>query len=309
MKLKENRKLQIVFFVVSMAVLVVAYFFLDSWIEQRVVQKKVLKQAVTSDNNVLVEITSIKEEEETLLVSGWAVRLDAKLQGIKVVLLPLELEEERAQVLTASLKNDRDLQNYMEYLAVQETTGSGFDVTVDKEKLLQNVCYEIQVYANYEAEKEQIVKVSSKQYLYNGQVYPYNPLEFVAPMFTDEHMEKVVEEGYLLGYTMAYGAWVYQYENCLYWILDKSFETNLDENLYMFFHLNTPHTELLPESRRQHGFDNRDFAFKTNEVEIEGNYRVAMVEIEVEYPITYISIGQYKNNKNLWEIMNRLEIQ
>jgi len=165
MKRKENRKLQMVFFMASMAVLVVAYLFLNRWMEQTVVRRKVLEQAVAADSNMLVDITEVKEKNETLLISGWTTRLDAELLGVKVILLPVEQDAERAQVLTASLNSSRDLKKYMEYLEVEEITGSGFTAEIDKEKLMQDVCYEIQVYANYELEKEQVVKVAS---IYNS---------------------------------------------------------------------------------------------------------------------------------------------
>lgn len=309
MKLKENRKLQIVVFVVSMVVLCGIYFPLSAWIENSVVRDKVLKKSVSENNNVLVGVTETKEDEKKLIISGWAVHLDAELQGIKVILLPLNGEAREGLVLNATLNQSATLQEYMEYLAVKNTKGSGFTAEIGRDKLAQDVCYEIQVYVNYEQEEEQTIKNSSKKYLYNGQIYPYNPREFSIPVFLDEQMAEVVENGYLLGYTMEHGAWVYQYEGCLYWILDKCVGANSDEELYMFYHIYTPHTELLPENRKTYGFDNKDFDFKVDEMEIQEGYRVAMKKLDMQYPVTYIATGQYAEGKNLWVMRNRVEIQ
>lgn len=334
MKLKENRKLQIVVFVVSMAMLVGIYVPVSRWIENDVVREKILSKSVSTANEVLSDITEVKEEGEVISISGWAMRLDSKVENVKVVLKPENQENLEGIVLNTQLMQSEELEDYIEYLDVENTEGKGFSAVVEKDKLQADVCYEVLAYINYEYEQEVektedanhvdgtgevlyetiegTVKLSTKQYLFNGELYEYNPLEFVAPVFADEQMKQVVEQGRLMGYTMEHGAWVYLHEGSLYWVLDKSIASNLNEELYMFFHLNTPHTELLPEWRQQYGGDNKDFRFKINElvVDMNDNYRVAAAELGEEYPVTYISTGHYDriSGHNLWSVRFRVQM-
>lgn len=310
-KLQRNVWLQFGFCILSLLVLVAAYLPLKTLIKTERTADKILKRAVTEDNNVLSDITEVKESGKKLILSGWVIRLNTEKQEVSVVLSPVDAETEENIVIATKQAENAEVLTYLNYLKQKPTAGSGFSAEVKQEKLVEDVCYEVLLYVTAEQGTKYIAKVSSQKYLYNGEVFPYNPLEFSAPEFADEQMKQVVEEGALLGYTMEHGAWVYQYESSLYWILDKNVGRNAEEDLYMFFHLNTSTPELLPEERKQYGFDNNDFLFQTYEIQnVEGTkYRVAVRSLEKEYAVSYISTGQYTVEKNVWVLRNRTKIE
>lgn len=305
MKLKENVKLQIVFFLVVMVLLFGVYFPLSSTIKKISIRENALSRGVSVDNATMAGITEFEDEEKELSISGWVVRLNSELENICVVLVPEAPEDAESIVLNAKTVENSELQEYTEYLQVEESCGSGFMATVKPEKLQKDICYRVQVYTSYKQEENDgAVKIATSQYLYQGDLYDYNPLEFTAPEFADEQMQQVVENGALMGYTLEHGAWVYLYEGSLYWVLDKRVERNNNNDLHIFLHLNTVSKELLPESRRNYSFDNKDFAFRNKEMQVEesDNYRVAEFPLVTEYPITYILTGEYDTElkKNIW---------
>lgn len=307
--LHENVWLQFCFCILSVLVLVVAYLPWKILVKEERTTDKILKCAVTEDNNVLSDITEVQESGNKLILSGWVIRLNTEKQEVNVVLSPVDAETEQDIILWTKQKDNPVVLNYLNYLKQEQTAGSGFLAEVKTEKLVEDVCYEVLLYVKAEQKTQYTAKVSSKKYLYNGEIFPYNPLEFSAPEFADEQMKTVVEKGNLIGYTMEHGAWVYQYEGSLYWILDKNVGQNAEEDLYIFFHLQTPHTDLLPDWRKEYGFDNQDFSISAYELKLEEEYyRVAVRNLQTEYSITYITTGHYTGEKNLWTIRGRVEI-
>ena len=56
----------------------------------------------------------------------------------------------------------------------------------------------------------------------------------------------------------------------------------------------------LPEARREHGFDNRDFTFATRGARVDGDC-VAAVPLP-RYPIASIRTGQYDGTGDIWSV-------
>lgn len=308
-KLHENVRLQFCFCIFSVLLLVMLYLPLLTLVKTGRTTDKILKRAVTEDNNVLSDITEVQESGKKLILSGWVIRLNTEKQEVNVVLSPVAAETEQDIVLRTKQKDNPAVLNYLNYLKQEQTAGSGFLAEVKTEKIAEDVCYEVLLYVKAEQKTQYTAKVSSKKYLYNGEIFPYNPLEFSAPEFADEQMKTVVEEGYLLGYTMEHGAWIYQHEDSLYWILDKNVGRNAEEDLYMFFHLNTSTPELLPEERKQYGVENQDFMFFTKELFLENSeYRVAKQKLDYDYSITWMRTGIYDISSGITEYGIRFQI-
>lgn len=312
-KIKKDSRLQVMFSMVSVAILLILYIPLSVYVKNSVDNGKALKQDITKSDYVLTDVAGVKTVGEKYELFGWTICLGAEVQKATTILAPInDFESSDEIVLKTTLGEDSTVLGYLEYLQDKSASGSGFIAEVEKEKLQKDTCYELLVYVEYEHMERHSVKVSSKKYLYNGQVYTYNPLVFSAPVFTDEQMSQVVENGYLLGYATECGAWVYQHECNLYLIVDKRIEKNLDEYSYMVFHLNTSVQGLLPEERRQYGFDNKDFVFYTRELQFDNeiDYRVAVLDIPTNYPVTYITIGHYDVHQGvgLWEIRNKIMV-
>lgn len=309
-KIKDNLKVQSIVFLICMVVLGGIYFVLQDYMEIN----KVINKKVEFDLKTFVDITNVSIENGQLNILGWGFRIDCEPINIKIILSAVD--EEDIKILETEQIESKEFFKYVKYLNLKDISiKSGFKTNIKVDELKKDCSYKIQVYLSYQeletiGQKES-KKIFTEKYLYNGKLYDFNPKEFVEPKFIDIQMMKVIEKGNLLGYNTEYGACVYLYEGSLYWILDKTIEKNLDENLYMFLHLNTTKMELLPENSKKIGFDNKDFYFNTFEIfmEQDSNYRVARVLLENQYPITYIATGHYADNKNLWVVRNKIVFQ
>ena len=308
--LGKDWRLQVGFCVASMVMLVVLYGAILMFIEN----SEVKDLNVVKDKNVFSIVDEITTDDRRWILSGWSVRSGSKLQEIEVLLVPYE-KNENSIILETALVDNQNEKSFERYLNVADTSGSGFKATVATNKVKEDVCYEIQLYLSYTYSnmdvnidrkelKESHSKISTGCFLLDGKIYSYNPLIVDIPMFDDEHMEQVIAEGRVVANSEENGAWLYEHEGAIYWILNKQFERNTDEDLFIFFHLNTTQKELLPELRKQYGFDNRDFLFSSYELELNEieKYRVAKMSLDVEYPITYIRTGHYAEGKNLWSV-------
>ena len=120
-----------------------------------------------------------------------------------------------------------------------------------------------------------------------------------------------MSEGRVCGHDKKNGAWVFYLENKLLWVLDKKIPQNNAEDVCIYLHFLTANNINLSIERQEFGFDNYDFFFCENEVVLEDNseYRVAVMDIPVEYPITYMGTGHYiiQEGKNNWELIYRFQ--
>ena len=322
-RLYKDKKLQIMFFAISMVVIFCIYFPTSNWIEKNLVEKKIVNRNVEMDSNILAQISDVYLENNKWSLFGWVLHLDSKLVNTKIVLR--EVDGTIHKVLKTKEIKAQEIEEYAKYLELTEYSNKGFTFDISKNSLEQNVCYEILIYVTYEEDvvktekgiekvivEEKSKKITTAKYFYNGEIYNYNPLEFRIPEFTDKQMVEVIKNGQLCQYDAQNGVWIYFYDNYLYWVLDTAIESNKEDNLYMFFHFNTSKKERLPEHRREYGWDNRDFSFKDKELNLieESVYKVARVDLEMEYPITYITTGHYMNGNNVWSLrFNSLCIQ
>ena len=97
---------------------------------------------------------------------------------------------------------------------------------------------------------------------------------------------------------------IYQYENALYWIADQEFYFEDDGSTYIQYQLHTTQPQKLPQGRLDHNWlwDNIGGNFEDYELHGEfGSYRVMRREIPMDYPVTSIVTGYYKNGKWVWK--------
>lgn len=97
---------------------------------------------------------------------------------------------------------------------------------------------------------------------------------------------------FLKSYIPEFDTFIYHdpQENKLIWLIGSF----IDRNTKILFQPHTDQKNLLPESRIQYGFDNRDFRSgdKYEKPQLS-KYRIFEREIPLEYPITYIRCGFY----------------
>ncbi|MBQ9767816.1 MAG: hypothetical protein IJW37_06915, partial [Lachnospiraceae bacterium] len=195
MKLKENRKMQLLFCVLSVALIWGMYAVMATWVEGNVAREKAIAREESFDPKVLLQVENASIEDGKLNISGWVSRYNSELSKVYGVLKAVDGSEEHILKgrLVESAAGNEDLKRVkMEGME----SASCFELNVKEQKLKKDVCYEILIDLTYtiqtdDKKREEGEKISTAQYLYNGEVYNYIPTQFHAPEFADEKMKKV----------------------------------------------------------------------------------------------------------------------
>lgn len=289
-RMAQNNKMKIIFCLVSMAMIFLMYIPAKHIVKQ----EASLNKMTSLDFSIYTDVVACNLNSGELSVSGWAINAGNDVKDISVFLRPTKGNE---KLMKTTLLDSEEAEEYAKYLDLTNSSQKfGFVANIKEGKLKENISYAILLRIVYETEsgiKEKII--STSKYLYNEKLYSYRPEETQLPDIENEEIARAMTEGILYAYSAENRAWVFQYNNCLYWVLDSSIEKNRDENLYMYVHLYTSKDEFLSENRKQAGYENWDFFFSKREITLNENkqYRVAKVELSTSMPITYISIGHY----------------
>lgn len=285
--LEESRKKQVIFFCVSMCLLIVFYVLSLNVLSLRF-------KIVEDDYSWVYQVDSIEEKDGELQIAGWAFILnqDAKTKNFKIVLhntvtgkniYPKMLYESR-----------EDVNGY--FLCEYDYRESGFAAFFSLEKI-ENVVYEILLRPEGED-----YAFSTGFYYETGEILYTNPNKFVSLDVIGTDLEPIVKKGIIRVYRPDCGMYVYQYDGELYWIAEPYYEF-VNNDMYVQYQMNTTQINNLPTERIENGWfwSNMGFMFRDNEV-IEknmGKYRVAKCNIPTEYSVTHIYTGEFKD-KWLW---------
>lgn len=114
-------------------------------------------------------------------------------------------------------------------------------------------------------------------------------------------LEWLVRTGILKVYEPLYDAYVYQFDNKLYWLIG----TPLDKQVTVLCYVYTNEPDKLPEKMKKHKLEILNFrAGDNNEITGTircGKYRLFEREIPTDYNITAVRTGFYANKKVTWE--------
>ena len=173
-KLNQDKRLQSVFFVLSMLVLFAGYFAGDRWILYR----KIANLEPKEDQEIRKVIECDETVEEKITLSGWILRMDS--QNLNVKLLLKEEDTGKIKVLKTS-QMERD--NMGEYsLKAWDYGKTGFKANISSEKLKEDVCYEILFYYTYMFLGQIYAElVPAGNYLLNGEMYDCSPQTLTTP--------------------------------------------------------------------------------------------------------------------------------
>ncbi len=288
-RFEKSRKLQVLFFLICMSVILITYFLGLHNIENI----KTIKRKVSQDKNILYDIENIQNKGNDLLISGWVLRQES--QNLKVTVI-LKNDLGQNYVLQTNLKEREEINTF--YSENFDFGKTGFEFAISQNKLEKNSSYEIYLQLEYnlptENNSNKIIKISSGYYLFNETLYRYQVEEYSVPKFIDSHMQQVIENGYLCIYDVEKDFSVYQYENSIYWIAGKDFSFNENGNTYLFCHFYYWNNEHLPESAKKYGFENKDFYFEDKEIcfSSEELYRVSKIQLP-EYMLKQLYMGVY----------------
>lgn len=281
------------------------YFFSVRGIKRTNEENSIRKQAVEVDYKVLFGVERVKTEKGNISLSGWALRLNSVNSAIYLVLQPTDDSE--AEVFLAECTESKEIG---EYFAPKWDFGEcGFTVDLNEERLKEGICYEVLIVLDYE-EKTEVgesvtktrKKITTSQYLYNGELYRYNPEDFEEPKISDAEIIHVLENGVLRAYDLKEQIWIYQYEKQLYFIVNSNYSLDKSSSIRIPVMPQTSREDLLPEERRQYGFDHLG-AYHLDENYIREGvtpYQIVVVNIPTEYPLIYITTGLYDNLYQTW---------
>ncbi len=305
-KLQKSKKKQLIFFLVIMIGLVAIYLPIETKIRD-IREKEILgSQNIVEDYNILANIESVEIKNEKMILSGWALRLNSKNSNIHIVLQAIDNSDTR--IFDTYIEEDNKVGQ--KFTSDWDFGACRFIATKNASKLQDNVCYEVLVVLDYiqEMETKEIVEYSKKvttgKYLYDGELYSYNPINYTEPKVTDEELLQVIEEGILRAYDSEMQIWVYQCGLKLYYIVNPPFGSMELNQIGIPVMLRTNQPELLPEHRVQYGFDHIGFYYENIEYQREGvlPYQVIVVTLSEKYPITYLATGLYNIVNEQWVI-------
>ena len=289
-RLHASKKNQILFFVVSMAVIIVMYSNVILLINR---QFKIIEY----DFNWVFQVDDISESNGKLVINGWAFQLgaDAKEGSLEIILR--DVDTGKKYFLNTKYYARNDVNDY--FLCASDYTESGFEAEISLRKLdLINCTYEV-ILRPAESKNGYATGV----YYSNSEMTYVSPNEYVPLKTEGTDLEKIIADGVLRVYRPDFGMYVYQYDGALYWIADENYDFEEDETTYIEYQLWTTQSDRLPEHRVQWSFDNIGFKFEGNEL-LEwntGKYRVARAELPKNYSIRMIETGYYIDSVWIWQ--------
>ena len=145
--------------------------------------------------------------------------------------------------------------------------------------------------------------LATGSYITGERIHYVPDKEFREPEAAGTELEEIIRNGTLRVFRPDYHCWVYQKDNCLYWIAEPGFTFEKDGTTLVQYHLWTTQKGQLPEKRLKNNWFWDNIGGYFEQYELEGNfgqYRVSCREIPREYSITSILTGYYKNKKWIW---------
>lgn len=301
-KIECNKRMQIVFFCVSMTVLFALFIPSILFLREKNNRKVLINKAIVVDHTTLNNV-KVNKKQNTIELSGWILRLNSKNKEVKIIFKAVNDSEN--VIIPTKLEQKIEIGDY--FNSNYDFGNCAFFASVNETELRKDVCYELLFGYTYEENTiENSKKISSGKYLYNNELYCYNPTSFISPSFTDEWMNTVVLDGKLCFFDAEAGCWAYCYEDNLYFIVNDKFGVTEDRSHRMKFHIHTAQKELLPEDRQQYGFESKDFYFDEKEYVLseESAYRVAVLNLSEAYEISYIEMGLYESGGPMLKSMS-----
>ena len=289
MRLKKSKKLQVLFFIVSMGILVAAYSELHT-----LVHDKKISQCEIIKNNFswVYQVDNIEIQDKKLVLNGWAFPLgkDAEFDSYEIILL--ENETGNRFVLNTSYSNRKDVNEY--FLCEYDYTASGFQAMISTGKLdLEQYTYEVLLYTVKEKKA-----YSTGVFYANGEILFVHPDEFEPLQTAGTDLEEITEDGVLRVYRPEIGMYVYQYAGQLYWIAEPWYEF-INGDALIQFQMNTTQVDNLPQNRLDNGWywSNLSFWFQQHRLTDGdyGKYQVAVYSLPTEYSLTKIWTGYHSD--------------
>lgn len=255
---------------------------------------------ITVDYNVISNIETVQCEEGKIKISGWVIRNNSKNRKVKLVLEP-STQNKKNIVIDARLKEDKNISNF--FFEGSGCDAERFEASFSGRKIDKDECYRINLF--YEVETKDSfyqLKFFSNKFLYQNELFSYDPITFIEPEITDSELLNVIENGEVKGYDKKYQLWIYQLDNLLYFIVNPSFGSMEQAVIGIPVMPKTSRVEQLPEHRVQYELDHLGYYFENLDYQRIGvlPYQIVRVPLSTEYPNTYVITGLYDNVNEEW---------
>lgn len=294
----ENRSfnIRLVQFVICVGLLCViwgGYFPVLNQINRKNAEEKIQSCVLTSDYRIATCVESVKLEDGELLLTGWGLRVNSKNSIIDVVLKSTDEGAEEV-LLTESIIRE-DVNKYFD--PKWEFGESGFKARISEKKLGKNKCYEILLVLAYNGNesKEERKKVETNRYIYNNELYCYNPTEFVEPQVKNFDVTKAIKNGKLCVYDLKKQIWVYEYDGELFWIIKSSNIQGLSARPEIPMFVYTTQREMILDDKGEADY----FGYYFNEEDLnavdESDFLIHKMRIPDDHPVISIQTGIYNN--------------
>lgn len=300
-QIENSKKMKVFFFSSTMVFLLLFYFFGMKCVNKKNDELKIERQDAMIDGKIYSDVELVEETNGEISFLGWALKDSAQIERMYLILQSGDIE----QTYLLKKKERIDISEY--YLQNKEIDTYGFCLSVDNEEILKDTCYEIQLFVCYrDTIKKEIekTKIRTGEYYFNGELYTYNPIVFIEPALEGQY-EEVVSKGIVRAFDLENQCWIYQYKTELYFITsDLILKRHTEKKLEIPVMPSTSIVELIPEHRKQYGFDHLG-AFDLGELHVNSDgssFYVQSVELPTNYPSTYVSTGIYDDTNKQWVI-------
>ena len=245
-----------------------------------------------SSNAFCFQIEKAVIDENKLYLNGFAFEYDRTPTTPKIMLRKTSSGE--LTPFTVKYGSTRtDINDY--FFSEFDYTNVGFEASGN---IIADDEYEIMVRWPWSITVSSGVFVTGENIHYVSHVASPTGGAFTEP----ELSEKFVLNGTLLLYRPDFHLWIYQYKNALYWIADKEFQFEDNNETYIQLMLETTQVDKLPIYRQIYRNDNIGGFFEEYELTGDfGNYRVMKRDLPTEYSITSVMTGYYKNKTWIWK--------
>lgn len=240
------------------------------------------------DFSWVVQIDKVKVEKGKVVIEGFAFELenDAKSDAFDVILRNINTGE--YAFLKMKYQERKDVNDY--FSCSYDYTDSGFVAYISERKVdLFNEEYELLI----RPKRKQPFRFNT--FLVEGKLKYIDPEEKLTPDVTGTDLVPVVNEGYAKVLRPDIGMYVYQHNNCLYWIIEPKYN-NIDSNGHIQYKLCTTQAGRLVDinSEKSSNWDNREFWLTDNESLMinTGQYLVIKKELPDSYSVTKILTGK-----------------
>lgn len=291
--LKNREYRHVLICIVLLIIINVTYFFARA----RAIEASDLRHIQEDDFSFCYQIEAVEIGADKVEIGGWAFKLKQNSSADKLKVCLYDSIENRVIRLKSDVIVRKDVNDY--FFCDYDYSYSGFNTTIEIDELdLLNKQYEIMLSFD---EYGSIYKTNiflTNDGLENGKAKEKLPIEVVGTQ-----LEEVVLDGYLLISDKDTGLYIYQYESKLYMVFDEKYIGRVNEETYMPVHMYTSQPKKLPAHMRELDatFDNRDYWFCDRVVHIENSeYCMAIVDMEADFSITWIDIGDYSLTSGEW---------